>query len=232
MSNSAVLATLSALPHFRMLERGLLDRICAGSRLRSFQSGASVFLEGEPCHGFFAVKTGGVRLYRMTPDGREQVVHNLRPGQTFAEAALLNLGRYPASAVATASPTELVEVGAEPFLRAFREDARLAPAMLGSLSMHLLSLVERVEELSLVDAGARLAHYLLRQPGRGPDGRVRIELPMPKKELAAHLAMTPETLSRLLRRWQDQGWIESGRGGVTILDGASLQIVADGQDRG
>jgi CRP-like cAMP-binding protein len=155
-------------------------------------------------------------------------VHHLGAGQTFAEAALLNMGRYPASAVATETPTEVVEIGGEPFSRLFRDDPRLSAAMVGSLCMRLISLVERVEELSLVNASARLARHLLRQPGHGPSGRVRIDLAMPKKDLAAHLSMTPETLSRLLRRWQDQGLVETERGSVTVLDPERLLALADG----
>jgi len=230
MGDPAVLETLSSLPHFRLLARDLLERIVEVSRLRSFDAGQIVFQEGETCRGFFAIRNGAVKLYRTTPDGREQVVHNLREGQTFAEAALLNMGRYPAAAVTTESPTHLVEIGGEPFLRLLREDGRLGPAMVGSLCMRLLSLVERVEELSLVHAGSRLARYLLRQPATGPSERMHVDLPLSKKELAAHLSMTPETLSRLLRRWQDRGWIASERTSVTILEGTRLLAMADGED--
>jgi CRP-like cAMP-binding protein len=230
MVDPAILETLSGLPHFRMLDAELLGRVAEGSRLLSLQSGDLLFRDGDPCRGFFAVKSGAVKLFRLTPDGREQVVHNLGAGQTFAEAALLNMGRYPASAVATESPTELVEIGGERFSKLFREENRLSAAMVGSLCMRLISLVERVEELSLVNAGSRLARYLLRQPSHGPSGRVAIELPMSKKDLAAHLSMTPETLSRLLRRWQDRTWIESERGSVTVLDPERLLALADGEE--
>ena len=226
----SALETLSSLPHFRLLERDLLERIAACSRIRHLRAGEILFREGESCRGFYVIQRGAMKLYRATPDGREQVVHNLREGQTFAEAALLNMGRYPAAAVAMESPTDVIEVAGGPFLGLFREDSRLAPAMVGSLCMRLISLVERVEELSLVHAGSRLASFLLRQPSKGPTERVEIKLPMAKKELAAHLSMTPETLSRLLRRWQDQGWIASERASLTLLDAARLQAVADGED--
>jgi CRP-like cAMP-binding protein len=230
MTDPVVLETLSSLPHFRLLERELLEQIGAGSRARRFASGEILFREGDPSRAFFAIRAGGVKLYRSTRDGREQVVHTLGPGQTFAEAAVLNLRRYPASAMATEDPTELIEVGGETFLRVFRGDPRLSAAMVGSLCMRLLSLVERVEELTLVNSGARLAHYLSRQPSTGPPGKVVVGLPMSKKDLAAHLSMTPETLSRLLRRWHDRRWIESDRGSVTILDGTRLLALANGEE--
>lgn len=221
--------TLAALPHFRLLEREVLERIALGSRVRALDSGARLFTEGEPCHAFFAIHRGSVKLFRSTPDGREQVVHHLHEGQTFAEAALFHLGRFPASAVAMETPTEIVEVGGETLLELFRTDHRVARAMIGSLCVRLFSLVERVEELSLVQASSRLARYLLRLPANGPATRPVVEIRMAKKDLAAHLAMTPETLSRLLRRWQDERWIELDRARVTLLAPGPLSTLADGE---
>ena len=100
--------------------------------------------------------------------------------------------------------------------------------MIGSLCMRLVSLVERVEELSLVQAGTRLARWLLRQPARGT-AEATVELSLPKKELAAHLAMTPETLSRLLRRWEDEGWVRNERTRVVLQDARALLALADGE---
>lgn len=228
MNDPAILETLSALPHFHLLEPDLRERLAALSRSRSLRAGEILFHEGEACRGFFAIRRGGIKLYRSTPDGREQVVHNFHGGQTFAEAALLNIGHYPVSAVATESPTELVEIAGEPFLRLLREDARLAPAMVGSLCMRLIALVERVEELSLIHAGSRLARWLLRQPSQAATRGFRIELVLPKKDLAAHLSMTAETLSRLLRRWQDEGLVESERGSLTILEPDRLTSLGEG----
>lgn len=219
---------LRELPHFRALPGDLVDSIASGCKLRTFDAGVLVFLEREPCRAFFAVRSGGVKLYRSQPDGREQVVNTLHAGATFAEAALLTFGRYPVSAAATETPTELLEVGGEPLLRLFREDERLGPAMVASLSMRLVALVERVEELSTIQAGERLARWLLRQPSRMDGSASVIELALAKKELAAHLAMTPETLSRLLRRWHEDGWIESERSSVRVLRGERLVALADG----
>jgi CRP/FNR family transcriptional regulator len=228
MSDADPRALLRELPHFRGLAPDLLDAIAAGSRVRRFDAGAVVFVEREPCKAFFAVLAGSVKLYRSQPDGREQVVNHLHVGATFAEAALMSFGHYPVGAVALETPTELLEVGGTPLLRLLREDARLAPAMISSLSVRLVSLVERVEELSTIQAGERLARWLLRQPARDARGALEIELGMAKKELAAHLAMTPETLSRLLRRWQEEGWLESERTFVRVLAVARLSAVADG----
>ena len=99
--------------------------------------------------------------------------------------------------------------------------------MVGSLSQWLLGLVERIDELSVASAGARLARYLLRQPSHRIESATQVELPMAKKELAAHLAIAPETLSRLLRRWQDAGLVRSEGRTLTVLDERLLAALAD-----
>ena len=231
-SSTPILATLGSLPHFGLLDPAVLRQVAAASRILELESGQVLFREADPCRAFYVVRSGMMKLYRATSDGRVQVVHHFGAGQTFAEAALFSFGRYPASAVAIQSPTELVEIGGEALLRLFDQEKRLASAMIGSLCMRLVSLVERVEELSLVDSGARLARYLMRQPGHGSAGGLRVELPMAKKALASHLSMTPETLSRLLRRWQDAGLVESEGASVAILDPQGLLGIADGEARG
>lgn len=232
MTHSDLRPMLRELPHFKSLPGDLVERIATGCKLRQFEAGALVFLEREPCKAFFAVRQGVVKLYRSNADGREQIVNHLHAGASFAEAALLTFGRYPVSCAATETPTELLEVGGEPLLRLFKEDERLGPAMVASLSMRLMTLVERVDELSTIQAGERFARWLLRQPSRAVGATLEIELAMPKKDLAAHLAMTPETLSRLLRRWQEDGWIESERTSVRVLKGDRLTALADGNPEG
>jgi CRP/FNR family transcriptional regulator len=218
---------LRVLPAFRALPPDLLEQVAACCRPVALQAGETVFLEGEPVRALFAVRRGAVKVFRLSPDGHEQVLHHLRPGQTFAEAAVLSMQRYPASAAATEAGTELLEVAAEPFRELFRSDERMAGAMVSSLSQWLLGLVERIDELSVASAGARLARFLLRQPSHRIEAVTQIELPMAKKELAAHLAIAPETLSRLLRRWQDAGLVRSEGRTLTVLDERLLAALAD-----
>jgi CRP-like cAMP-binding protein len=227
MSEPAIELALRALPHFKTVPPDLLAQVASMSKRIHADTGEMLFREGDACRSFYAIESGSVKLYRSQSDGREHVVHNLHAGATFAEAALLSFGRFPVSGVVTEASTVLLEIGGERFLELLRTDARLAPAMISSLSMRLVSLVERVEELSLVQAGSRLARWLLRQPAQGT-GEPAVELSLAKKSLAAHLAMTPETLSRLLGRWQEEGWIKNERTRVVLRDSRSLLALADG----
>ena len=171
-----------------------------------------------------------MRLYRLSADGREQVVHQARTGGTFAEAALFRHGRYPVFAEALATPTRLLLVRGEPFLELFRSEPQLAESMVASLCQRLLGLVERVQELGIVSAEARLAWRLSRLPARREGGVLTIELSGTKRELARELAMTPETLSRLLKRWREGGLVEVRGAEIRVLDVPALLARADGEE--
>ncbi|HJO26747.1 MAG TPA: Crp/Fnr family transcriptional regulator [Planctomycetota bacterium] len=228
MVHLAIAETLKRLPHFRTLADDVVEGVSACCRLRSFQGAETVFMEGQAARSFFVVRTGGVRLYRLSSSGREQVLNNLRPGQSFAEAALFNFGFYPASCATTGNPTELVEVRGESFMKLFKSDETIAAAMVGSLCQRLSVLIERLDELSTVSAGARLARHLLKLPIMGNTPPLELKLPLAKKDLAAHLSITPETLSRLFGRWRDRGIMETSGSTLRIFAVETLEAIADG----
>lgn len=221
---------LRALPHFRTLPEASLASVARLARARSLRAGETLFVEGEPARAFFFVRAGAVKLFRLGSEGREQVLHHLGPGRSFAEAAVLSMPAYPAHAVALETPTELLEIAGRPFRELLSADPQLAIAMVSSLSIWLAGLADRVEELSLTNAAARLAHHLLRRPARREGSAQAIELDLARKDLAAHLAMTPETLSRVLRRWQDEGLVRAEGRVLVVLDEGRLDALAEGRE--
>ncbi len=222
----AILETIRQLPHFSGLAESTLRRLADASRILRPATGSLIIHEGEPCRAFFAVRQGAVRVFRVTPDGRMQILHRLGPGRSFAEAAVLNMSSYPASAEAIEDGTEVVEIGAATFLALFDTDRSMARIMLTSLCCWLRDLVSRVEELSVLSAGARLARHLLDLPARETDEGLEIVFPTSKKEIAERLGITPETLSRQLRRWQDREVIISKRDRVVLLKPDTLLTIA------
>ena len=219
-------AGLAALPHFRELSPELLAQVACLSRELELAAGEPLFHAGQRCDAFYAVRSGMIRVFRQAPDGREQLVHHIGPGHTFAEAGLFHHGIFPASAVA-AEPSRLIRIDGPRFLRLFAEERALAASMVGSLCGWLHTLVDRIEVLTLISAGSRLATYLLRLPARTVKGELRVELPVAKKELAAELSITPETLSRLLHRWRERGWIRVDGRTLALLDCKTLEALAE-----
>lgn len=230
MSRDEILEALAALPHFRHLEPELLGRVAALCSVLEPAEGEVVFREGQQCDAIFAVLSGLAVVYKVAPDGREQVVHHITPGQTFAEAALFHFRRFPAGARTGAPGTRLLRVDGPRFLELFKSEPALAASMVGSLCGWLHALLDRVEVLTQLNAGQRLASWVLRRPARSEGGSLVLDLPLAKKDLAAELSITPETLSRLLAGWRERGLLEVDGKRLTLLDTRALQVLADGGD--
>lgn len=228
---SALADRLAEFPLYQKLPREEVRRLASGTRTRGLPRGAVLFREGDEVHACFAVLSGAVRVVRIFADGREHMLHQLSAGHTLAEAAVLTLRRYPATAIVTADAV-IAEIPASSLLRLVAESPDAPRAMIASLSSWLLRMLERVEELSVLGADARLARYLLRLPSQ-PDGDgFTVHLPLQKKDVAVHLCITPETLSRTFRRWSDEGIVEMSGADVRIAAPQTLLAIADGADDG
>jgi len=226
-----IASALAELPHFRDLPPELLERVAALCRELELAPGEPLFVAGQRCDGFFVVRDGAVKIFRHAPDGREQVVHHIGRGQTFAEAALFHHGVFPASASAVGA-TRVIKVDGPRFLKLFADERALGASMVASLCGWLHTLLDRIEVLTLISAGSRLATYLLRLPAREVGGELRVELPVPKKDLAAELSITPETLSRLLARWRERGLVRVDGATLALLDSRTLEAIAESDAAG
>ena len=216
------------MPTFQTLRSDLLDQVVATARPVSFEARQRIFYAGEKARAFYSVRSGSVKLFRLAPDGREQIVHIIQPGQNFAEAAVLSLGMYPVTAEAQGGPTELLEFRGDLFMKLLKDRHELATSMISSLCMRVLRLVERVEDLSVSRVDCRFARHLLRLPAqRGTCGAI-VQLGSSKKDLAHQLGMTPETLSRVLRRMRDDGVLRVAGRECTLTNEDRLLAIADG----
>lgn len=185
-----------------------------------------IFHEGEPCHGFYIVESGAVKIYKEGPDGREHVVHVALPGDCFGEAALFLGKGYPASAAAV-QDSALILLRRDEFLKLLRDNPDVSFRLMASMATWAHRLVSSIESLTLKDASARFAQYVISQmPPDAGDGAV-VNLGMPKQVLASHLGMTGETLSRLLARFEADGVLTVKGRKLTILSTEALRDVAE-----
>lgn len=192
------------------------ERLAQLAYLSEFSAGQVILREGDAVPGLYCVSAGLVRVVKDGPRGRQLVLHLAQPGQTFAEVAVFGNFAAPASAEAIKDTTCAVIPSTS--LRALLElHHDLCLGLLGSTALWVRALVTRLEDIVLWDASARLARYLL-QASSASAPRV-VELPVLKKDLAAHLNVTQETLSRTLKKLSEADPIESLPDGTAqILD--------------
>lgn len=213
---------LASSGFFGRVKRELLTQISGISRLESYDKGESIFVESATCTGMYVVGDGAVKVYKIAPDGREHVLHVAEPGETFGEAAMFmgSVG-YPAHAAAV-KRSQVVFIPKHEMLKLLEGEPHLCFEVLASLAMWTHRLVTKLETLTLKDASARLAEYILSRAGRG-----ELELSIPKNVLAANLAVTSETLSRLLNRFEAEGLIEADGKRIRVLDTNGLIEISE-----
>lgn len=217
LRNAAILNTLRCCQLFSGLPTADLEKVVAFTVPKSLEKGEYLFREGEPSRGFYVVQSGAVNVHRVNARGEEQVIHVFRAGDSFAEATLASPTGCHADARAV-EPTHVLLVQKEGILDLLKRQPELAMRMLGSMSNHLRVLVSQLEDFMLKDVETRLANWLVKRcPNADTHQRVRIELNMPKRVLAAELGTVSETLSRTLARFREQKWIAVKGRTITIL---------------
>jgi len=212
---TALVASLRSCGLFSGLPLGDLEEIAGFVRLRSLQKGEYLFREGEPVDGFFVVQRGAVNVHRVSPSGREQVIHVFREGSSFGEATLVTGTAYPADARAVEA-TSVILVPKGPFVSLLSHKPELALRILAAMSVHLHTLVGLVEDMTLKDVETRLVNWLLKRSRPDGQGAAEIRLDSTKRLLAAELSTSSETLSRTFARLRDEG--------LLVVDGNTLRI--------
>ncbi|BDA69056.1 cyclic nucleotide-binding domain [Calothrix sp. PCC 7716] len=192
------------------------------AQLQKFNKGELIFDQGSKATGFFVVKIGRVKVFKMAPTGKEQIINIFEPGENFAEVAALDGKPYPASA-ATLEATELIFFPRMIFLDLLHQYPNIAIKMLISVSQHSRHLAGVIEELSFKDVPQRLAAYLLNLSNKSSTPVNIVTLDLTKSQLAATLGTIPATLSRTFYRLSTEGLIAVNGSQIELLDLPRLQ---------
>lgn len=221
-------ALLRQLPIFAELNDLAIGRLAERCVSRSVAAGHVLFTAGEACRGLYIVQDGRVRIYRTSPDGREQVLHIEGPGRPVAELPLFDGGPYPASAV-TIEESRLVFLPRPDFEYLYRAHPDIAHAIIRALGARLRHLVQVTETLAFRDVAARLAMLLAdyaERVGKQTPRGVELTLRRTQEELSLEIGTARESVSRALKQLRSKGLIEPlGRNGILIPDVARLRAL-------
>jgi len=224
-----ILTTIARIPLFEGLPSEQLEDLAMIMTDQVFGKGEIVFSEGEEAVGFYVTLKGRIKVYKLSSEGKEQILHIFGPGEPFGEVPVFTGQRFPAHAEAM-EESRVFFFPKESFVDLVRRNPSLALNMLGVLSKRLRRFTALIDDLSLKEVPGRLAAYLLylttQEKGSGD-----IELPITKAQLASLLGTIPETLSRILGKMTAQGFIETDGRRIRILDRESLQALVDSGGR-
>jgi len=210
---------------FKDLRKEQIAQLAEMTELSNYEKGERIFYEGDRADGFFVVHSGRVKIFKLSGEGKEQILHVMEPGDPFGEVPMFAGGRYPADAEAV-EPSLLLFFSRASFTDMISREPSLAMSMMTSLSGRLLHLTTLIENLSLKEVPERLASYLLylRERDKGTDLDLRIS----KGQLANILGTSPETLSRALGKMSARGVIKVQGRNIRLLDPEAMKEIATG----
>jgi len=224
------LELLRRCPLFTGLEEEDLKKIKAIASPKQVGKREILFSDGEEARGFYVILSGKVKIYKISPEGKEQILHVVSAPDAFAEAALFLEGTYPAFAEAL-SDSQLLFFPKRDFIQLIEKNPKLSINMIVTLSQYLKRFALLIEELSLKEVSSRIAKYLIdlslksSKEGRTPK---EVELDLSKTQLALKLGTISETLSRTLAKMKAKGIIDVRKNRILILNREALEELASG----
>ena len=218
---NVIAKTLQKSPFFSELGEDELAEVASRVRERTFRRGEVILLEGGDPEAVYFILHGQVRIYRLSLDGREQVLKRLGPGDAFNLVPVLDGSPNPSSAMAWTDVT-VYAIERGHFLQTVREHPALAVAVLADFAAKLRHMTALVEDLSLRTVGARLAKLLLIQAAEEEAAPRR----MTQQEMAAQLGTVREVVGRALAELEREELIRMERHRIVIVNRAGLEARA------
>jgi len=217
-----------ALTRFNMfagLAGAQLKSLAAIAARRRFTKGEAILFEGQETTGFFLVEVGRIKVFKISPDGKEHILHIVEPGFSFAEACIFFEERTCPASASALEDTQVIFFPRDALLEELKRNCEVGLKMLGSMATWIRLMADQVGSLSLRTVEGRLVNYLVVLARRlkvpFASGQA-ITLDVEKGVLASRLGTIPETLSRALKKLQDAELIKVERGVLTILDAQGL----------
>ncbi|MBN2538604.1 MAG: Crp/Fnr family transcriptional regulator [Deltaproteobacteria bacterium] len=208
-----------------------LKKISRISVERHFNKGAMIFFDGDEGNGFYLIVTGAVKVYKLSPEGREQILHIVSEGGAIGAVPVFFGESFPANAQAI-SESRLIFFPRTKFVDLITNNPSLTMNILAVLSMRLREFTIQIENLSLKEIPGRLAAYLLyRSEEQG--NKDLIKLNISKLQIANILGTGPESLSRALGDMKNRKLIEVDGSTIRVIDRGALEALAqEGKNSG
>lgn len=212
---------LKSIPYFAGLSSAELESMKTLVFEVEAERGKLLLLEGELSEALYFVVSGAVKVFKTSPDGKEQILQIMRPGEAFNEVPVLDGGLNLASAQAM-GPVVIYGIKKENLENILRNHSKVALNAIRVLSQKLRHVVSLVEDLSFRHVHARVAKILLEYASDGSGDRQRLT----QQEMAAMAGTAREMIGRSLKELMDEGIIRLERHRIVIADKEALKRMA------
>jgi CRP/FNR family transcriptional regulator len=211
---------LKQISIFSQLKEDFLMKIDSISIMRNYTKGRIIFMEGEPGEAFYYIKSGLVKISKVSSDGREHILHILNEGHVFAEVTLFNNTAYPA----TAEVLEEAQIGMiknSDLQKLIIENPEISLELIKYLNHRLIEAQNKVRNLALYDTFGRTAQALVKlseDHGKKTSAGIELDLGISRQELANIVGTTRETVIRVLAAFKKEKSIELDKSNIIIKD--------------
>ena len=216
---------LKTIPLFSGLSDDHLAKIATAASTLNFDKGEMIFHEGDKGDGFYMVEQGTVKVFKLSFEGKEQILHIYGPGHTFGEVPVFEGKNFPASSMAI-EKSSILFLPREKFVSLITSTPGLGMNLLADLSRRLREFTVQIENLSLKEVPARLSAYILTLSKEQKNTK-KITLPISKAQLSNLIGTTPETVSRVLKKMMDSSLIEVQTKTIIIKDMEGLKDLSE-----
>ncbi|MCC7125588.1 MAG: Crp/Fnr family transcriptional regulator [Acidobacteria bacterium] len=219
---------LQQMPVFQRLSSDDRKTVAASAHVARYGRGTHIFREGDADTAFLVIVEGRVKVYRMTPAGKEVILEIFGPGDPLAAVAVYEGRPFPASAIAI-DDTTCVRIEQREFFGLLEHHPAIVRGLLSGMTMRLAELTRRLSELTGARVDARFARLFLKladQIGRTERGGSFVPLALGRQELASLTGTTIETAIRIMSRWQKDNVLHTEKDGFLLIDRNELESIA------
>ena len=218
----STLESLKSSPHFAGLENSVLERIGRFMVERRIAKHEVIWLEQSTASRVYFVASGLINLFKMSTEGKEQIIRLARPGDSFGHNGILNGGCNPESAQALVTSV-LCGITKSDFQSLLLESKQFTYNTIRALATEMHHYLSLVEDLSLRGVNCRLARMLMEY---NTDGVFDESLTLTRGDMAAMTGTVREVLGKSLKALEEKGVIISNRRQIVIRDGDALKMMA------
>lgn len=214
----------TGLPFWQSLTAQQQQGLREAARLRTVPKGAVLHAGERDCTGLLLLQSGQLRVYSLSPEGREITLYRLLAGELclFSAPCVLHSIRFDVTIVAE-QESQLWLIPAEVYQNLMAQSAAVANVTNEIMGRRFSEVMWLLEQILWQSMDRRLAALLLQE--RALNGTATLKIT--HEALANHLGTAREVVTRMLRYFQSEGLVRLARGSVELLDAEALQVLAE-----
>lgn len=213
---------MGRLPYWNDLEKDEKEAVARGAVIREYKKGTYIYGMQDACLGMVYVQKGSIRVFLTSEEGREVTLFHIGEGDSCILSASCVMGEISLEVQLVAEKdTEILAVPAGTYKKLMESNLRLRCFTYELSTKRLSSVVWVMQQILFAHFDERMARFLLTEYEK--TGSTKIS--MTQEEIAREVNSAREVVARMLRQFAEDGWIEVGRGTVTLKDIQSLKQI-------